>query len=209
MRQTTLLILLVGILGGCASVRWAELDDSPVPAPSSEESAFLEETVPEAVLFEDFNDSDLVEGISVRSSAVVDGGMLTLPEEGTWVTVALPRTATRIFACYRLESETGRICISTELREGRTEVFNDVLGDWAHNLDRITPYSRVEGFGYGGEREAAWVVQEMRVEENHVSFFRNGSRFGKIRLKGTTGFDSFCIKAETGARGSLDWILAI
>lgn len=144
---------------------WAELDDSSVP-----------------VLFEDFNETDLVQGVAVGSSGEFEVGRLTLPEQGTCVTVSLPEPATRILACYRLESETGRIGISTEIREGRTEVSNDIVGDWAHSLDRITPYRR--------------------GEVNHGSFFRNGSRFGRIRLRGTTGFDSFCIKAETGARGA-------
>lgn len=210
MKQLTILLLtLLALLAGCSSVRWAELDDDGLQDPSGSELAFLEERSSSAILFEDFNDEELAEGVLICDAARIEDGTMRLLGNGSWVEVLLPAKATRIIVCYRFEADTGRIGMTTYLPEGHTEIYNDVLGNWAHNMDRLTPYQRVEGPGYGSRRESDWVVQEIRIENERLQFYANGRRFGNLKLEESTGFRTLSIVADGEGYGTLDWILAI
>jgi hypothetical protein len=202
-------LALFTLLTGCASVRWAALDDGTLQDPSGSELGFLENTTSSAILFEDFNDDQLAEGVRVCESVQIEEGGLRLLGEGKWVNVRLPKEATRIVACYRLEAKTGRIGMTTYLAEGHTEIFSDVLGSWAQNMDRLTPYRRVTGPDYGSREGSNWVVHEMRIDRNRVQFYADGRRFGSVRLVRSNGFRAFSIVAESEGHGTLDWVLAI
>lgn len=203
------LFALLALLSGCTSVRWAELDDDTLRDPSGSELGFLEESTASAILFEDFNDEELADGVTVCEASSIGDGTIRILGDGTWVEVRLPTEATRIIACYRFEADTGRIGITTYLAEGHSEIYNDVLGDWAHNMDRLTPYQRENAPGFGSRRDSQWVVHEMRIERNRLQFYANGGRFGSVKLERSTGFRSFSIIAEDGGFGTLDWVLAM
>ena len=206
---TVFLLAFLALLAGCTSVRWAELDDNSLAGRSGSELTLLEDALASAILFEDFNDPDFAEGARISDATRIEEGAIRLLGDGTRVEVCLPAEATRIIACYRFEAPTGRLGMTTYLAEGRTEIFENILGTWAHNMDRLTPYHRVNGPGYGNRGEPEWTVQEMRIERNRLQFYTNGRRFGSVKLEESTGFRSFSVVAEDEGYGTLDWILAI
>jgi hypothetical protein len=201
-----LVIVLLG--AGCASMRWTEMDDGAMEEPSEKEVEYIRGTLDEAFLFEDFNDSDYAKGVKVYGEPSFDEGIVQIPKDGDWIEVNLEEPATRLITCYRITSDEGHILVSTNIPEGHTDIFNDVLGSWGHNMKGDTPKQRVDAAGFGNARTRDWIVQELRIENGELVFLKNNRSFGTVPLKNTEHFTGFKIRANVGGKGKVDWIAA-
>ncbi|MFW5827349.1 MAG: hypothetical protein ACOCU4_04620 [Alkalispirochaeta sp.] len=207
MRKIFIISTIAVLLSSCATTRWAELDDGPLEEPSEQEALFIRERMQDAMILEDFNDRDVHDGIAVLGRHNTERGVVEIPGDGTWVRVNPGYTFQRVIACYRIDSDTGHVFISTDLPEGHTDLFNDAYGDWAHNMDGTTPYTRVESSSFGQKRTSRWIVQEMRIEGNELVFLSGDRVFGRIPLEESTGFETINIRANVGGTGELDWLV--
>lgn len=203
-----LLVVVILVSSGCSTMRWTEMDDGPLEEPSEKEIEYLKGTLEEARLFEDFNDTNYAAGVEVKGEVSTEKGTVSIPGTGYWVEVKLDKPVTRLIACYKLTSNRGHIFISTDIPEGHTDIFNDMLGVWGHNMEGTTPYTRINGTGYGDEAASRYMVQELRIEEGELVFLKNNRSFGTIDLEKSRGFSHFDIRSNDGGKGVLDWIAA-
>lgn len=207
MRKMFIISMAIVILSSCATTRWDAMDDGPLEEPSEQEVRFIGERMHDAMLFEDFNDRDLQDGIAVLGQHDAELGVVTVPADGTWVRVDPSHSFQRVIACYRIDSDSGHVFISTDLPEGHTDLFNDAYGDWAHNMEGSTPYTRVESGSFGQKRTSRWIVHEMRIEEGELVFLSNDRVFGRVPLEQSHGFETVAIRANGGGVGQLDWLV--